>query len=158
MATEIERKFLVNKEKWNALTKPQSKIIRQGYLTTDPDKTIRVRIKDACAYLTIKGKTEGFSRTEIECSIPVKEAEAMLAHFAVSEIDKERFEIPYGQHLWEVDVFHGKNESLIVAEIELKSETEAFEKPDWAGEEVTYDDRYYNSYLSLQPYLTWTNK
>jgi CYTH domain-containing protein len=155
MVTEIERKFLVNKEKWNALAKPQSKTIRQGYLTTDPDKTIRVRIKDAKAYLTIKGKTEGFSRTEIECSIPVKEATEMLAHFAVSEIDKERFEILYQQHLWEVDVFHGKNESLIVAEIELKNETDEFEKPDWLGEEVTDDERYYNSYLSLRPYSSW---
>jgi CYTH domain-containing protein len=155
MAVEIERKFLINKEKWDALSKPKSKKIRQGYLLTEADKTIRIRIKDSGAFLTIKRKTEGFSRTEIECAIPVKEAEEMLTQFAVSEIEKERFEILYGQRLWEIDVFHGANEGLIVAELELEDESATFEKPDWVGEEVTTDIRYYNSHLSLHPFNTW---
>lgn len=152
MAVEIERKFLVDKEKWNALAKPQSKAIRQGYITTEPEKTIRVRITGDEAYLTIKGKTTGFSRTEIECSIPVATATEMLQYFSISEIDKERYYMPHGQHMWEVDVFHGKNEGLIIAEIELENETAAFEKPDWIAGEVTHDQRYYNSHLSLNPF------
>lgn len=152
MAVEIERKFLVDKEKWNALPKPQSKAIRQGYITTEPEKTIRVRITGNEAYLTIKGKTTGFSRTEIECNIPVTTAAETLQHFSTSEIDKERYEIPYGQHIWEVDVFHGKNEGLILAEIELEDEAAIFEKPDWVAAEVTDDPRYYNARLSLHPF------
>jgi len=155
MGIEIERKFLVDKEKWEALLKPESKKIRQGYITTDPAKTIRIRIKDDEAFLTIKGNATGFSRTEIECTIPVKEAEEMLQHFATSEIDKERFEIALGQRLWEVDVFHGKNEGLIVAELELENENDTFEMPDWIDKEVTDDNRYYNSYLSLYPFTGW---
>lgn len=155
MAIEIERKFLVDKDKWAALSKPPGKPIRQGYLSSEPEKTIRIRIKGEEAYLTIKGKTEGFSRTEIECKIPVKEASEMLQHFADAVIDKERYEIPYRKHIWEVDVFHGKNEGLIVAEIELKDEDEVFDKPGWVAEEVTNDLRYYNSNLSLHPFSEW---
>lgn len=155
MSIEIEKKFLVDKEKWNALLKPESKKIRQGYITTDPAKTIRIRVKNNEAFLTIKGTTTGFSRREIECSIPVTEAEQMLLHFAESEIDKERFEIPLGERLWEVDVFHGKNEGLIVAELELEHEDETFETPGWLGKEVTEDSRYYNSYLSMHPFTQW---
>ncbi|KAA5533694.1 CYTH domain-containing protein [Taibaiella lutea] len=155
MAIEIERKFLINKEKWNALPKPESKFIRQGYITTDAEKTIRVRITGNEAYLTIKGKTTGFSRTEIECTIPATTATEMLQQFAITEIIKERYRLPYQQHIWEVDVFHGKNEGLIVAEIELENESVIFEKPDWVAEEVTDDSRYYNSNLSLNPFLNW---
>jgi adenylate cyclase len=156
MALEIERKFLVHRDKWEALSKPMPQNIRQGYISTEPEKTIRVRIKDSDAYLTIKGKTEGFSRTEIECPIPLLEATEMLAHFALSEIEKERFEIMFGKHLWEVDVFHGSNEGLIVAEIELENESATFGLPDWIAVEVTDDIRYYNSYLSLHPYSAWS--
>lgn len=155
MAVETERKFLVNKEKWNALTKPESHIIWQGYITTDPDKTIRVRIRDEEAYLTIKGASEGFSRTEIECNIPLTTATEMLQQFSVSEIEKERYEIRHQNKVWEVDVFHGKNEGLVVAEIELEDESEAFDKPEWITEEVTDDARYYNAQLSLHPFSTW---
>lgn len=155
MAVEIERKFLVDKEKWDALAKPKSNFIRQGYIITEPEKTIRVRITDNEAYLTVKGKTTGFSRTEIECNIPVATAAEMLQYFSTAEIDKERYEIPYGQYIWEVDVFHGQNEGLIVAEIELENESAIFEKPDWIAEEVTNDLRYYNSNLSLNPFLSW---
>ena len=155
MAIEIERKFLVDVDKWSLLSKPKSKNIKQGYLTSEPEKTIRIRVKDDEAFLTVKGKTQSFSRMEIECNIPVKEAEEMLAGFAVSSIEKERFEILYRQRLWEVDVFHGKNEGLIVAEIELEDESAVFEKPDWIAEEVTNDLRYYNSNLSLHPFISW---
>src|ERR1700748_90876 len=149
MAIETERKFLIHKSRWDALPKPESKKIKQGYITTDPEKTIRIRIKDREAFLTIKGKTEGFSRTEVECNIPTNTAEEWLAHFAVASVEKERFEIPYQQRLWEVDVFHGDNEGLIVAEIELENESVVFEAPEWVDKEVTDDLRYYHSYLSL---------
>jgi len=155
MAVEIERKFLVDKEKWDALPKPKSNFIRQGYIITDPEKTIRIRISGDEAFLTIKGETTGFSRTEIECNIPVAAAAEMLQHFSTAEIHKERYNISYGQHTWEVDVFHGKNEGLIIAEIELESESDVFEKPDWLAGEVTGDLRYYNSNLSLNPFLSW---
>lgn len=156
MAIETERKFLIHKDRWYALSKPESKKIKQGYITIDPEKTIRVRIKEKEAFLTIKGKTEGFSRTEIECNIPVDRAEEMLAHFAIAFIEKERFGILYEQRLWEVDVFHGANEGLIVAEIELENETVMFERPEWVDKEVTHDPRFYNSYLSLHPFNSWT--
>jgi adenylate cyclase len=155
MAIETERKFLLRKDRWNALPKPESKKIKQGYITTDPEKTIRIRIKDEEAFLTIKGKTERFSRTEIECKIPVDKAEEMLSHFAATFIEKERFEILYGQRLWEIDVFHGANEGLIIAEIELENESAVFEIPEWVDKEVTDEVRYYNSYLSLHPFNSW---
>lgn len=156
MAIETERKFLVDKEKWAALEKPAPQLFRQGYLTTDPDKTIRIRIAGTQAYLTVKGATNGFSRTEIECGLPLKEAMEMLAEFAEAEISKQRYYISFGQKTWEVDEFLGHNEGLIIAELELESETETFEKPDWVLDEVTEDNRYYNSALSLHPFKNWS--
>lgn len=158
MATERERKFLVDKTMWLQLEKPPGKRLRQGYITCDPSKTIRIRVAEENAWLTIKGATTGFSRTEIECALPLAEAMEMLEHFAVSEISKTRYEIPFAGKIWEVDVFEGTNEGLIVAEIELESEAEYVEKPAWITAEVTADKRYYNASLSIHPYTDWKNK
>jgi len=156
MALEIERKFLINHEKWNTLLKPEGKLYRQGYLLSDDQKTIRIRLSDANAFITIKGNTTGITRNEFEYSIPKDDAKQLLDSFAASEVSKTRYEIYYKNKLWEVDVFHGSNEGLIVAEIELKSEDEDFELPEWVTEEVTDDARYYNSNLSLRPFNQWS--
>lgn len=155
MAIEIERKFLVNKEKWNALEKTDKFFLRQGYILNDPDKTIRVRITDASAFLTIKGRSVGATRPEFEYEIPKEDAVKLLDQFSVSGIEKYRYEIPYKGKLWEVDEFHGDNLGLVVAEIELQSEDEKFELPEWVEKEVTEDVRYYNSNLSVRPFSQW---
>ncbi|MCX6232462.1 MAG: CYTH domain-containing protein [Bacteroidetes bacterium] len=155
MPLEIERKFLVNQEKWNAIEKPQQNNYRQGYLLTDPMKTIRVRVTDTAAFLTIKGLNQGATRLEFEYEIPIADAEALLNNFAVAELIKIRYKIVYKDKLWEVDEFLGANTGLIVAEIELESEIEAFELPPWVDKEVTGDEKYYNSNLSLHPFNTW---
>ena len=144
---EIERKFLVNKEKWELVSKPSPKRIVQAYLVRTPEKTIRVRIKDEKGFLTIKGPTVGISRSEFEYEIPLNEANELIEQFADKIIEKYRFEITIGNHLWEVDEFHGKLEGLMIAEIELTSEDEAFEKPDWVTEDVSMDQQYFNSNL-----------
>jgi adenylate cyclase len=155
MPKEIERKFLVHPQRWEALEKPIGHQLQQGYLSTQPHKTIRVRIADARAFLTIKGITTGASRSEFEYEIPADEAAELLAQFSEAELSKVRYEINFGQKCWEVDVFSGDNAGLIVAEIELDSETETFELPDWIAEEVTEDVRYYNANLTLNPYKNW---
>lgn len=155
MGVEIERKFLVYREKWNQLVKPYGMVIRQGYMHREPSKTIRVRIKDKESYITIKGKLEGISRSEYEYQIPLNDGNEMLASFCDTVIDKVRYCITYAGKLWEVDVFAGDNEGLIVAEIELDDEHEQFDVPDWIGVEVTEDKRYYNSNLSVSPYNSW---
>ena len=157
--TEIERKFLVVDDdfKYEAVT---HKRIVQGYLNSHPERTVRVRIKGNEGYLTIKGKgnESGTTRMEWETAIPVGEAEQLLQFCEKGIIDKVRYEVPSGKHIIEVDVFYGDNAGLVIAEIELKEENEAFEKPAWLGKEVTGDKRYYNSYLSNTPYTLWTNK
>jgi CYTH domain-containing protein len=156
MALEIERKFLVHHEGWNQIKNNcKQKLIRQGYLSTDPEKTIRVRISGNEAFLTIKGKNEGAVRSEFEYTIPLDDAAQLLNHFCTGELSKTRFLFPHGNHTWEIDVFSGKNEGLIVAEIELQSENESFEKPDWIAAEVTQDKRYFNSNLVKQPFCEW---
>lgn len=155
MGKEIERKFLVDLEKWNKLSKPAGHHYRQGYLLTDPNKTIRVRLTDTNGYLTIKGKSSGISRPEFEYEIPKEEARELLDNFSVSELSKTRYKIEYMNKLWEVDVFEKDNEGLIVAEIELELEKEEFEKPDWVAKEVTEDERYYNSNLTQYPFKNW---
>lgn len=144
---EIERKFLVNKEKWELVNKSAPKRIVQAYLVRTPEKTIRVRIKDEKGFLTIKGPTVGISRSEFEYEIPLNEANELIEQFADKIIEKYRFEITIGNHLWEVDEFHGKLEGLMIAEIELTSEEETFEKPDWVTEDVSLDQQYFNSNL-----------
>lgn len=155
MPQEIERKFLVHHEKWNELEKPQGQHFRQGYLLTDPNKTIRVRLTPTQGFLTIKGKNIGATRPEYEYEIPMQEAKELLDQFAISELSKTRYLIPFENKTWEVDEFLGDNLGLIVAEIELKSEDEDFNIPKWIAEEVTNDNKYYNSNLTIHPFTNW---
>lgn len=154
--TEIERKFLVTSEAFKKEAFAQNRIA-QGYLSAVPERTVRVRIKGNKGFLTIKGasNTSGLTRFEWEKEIPVNEAAALLKLCEKGIIDKIRFEVKMGNHVFEIDEFYGDNEGLVMAEIELKSETETFEKPSWLGKEVTSDNRYYNSYLSKNPYKNW---
>jgi adenylate cyclase len=155
MGIEIERKFLVHMELWNAVAKPVGRMFRQGYLVKNPRKTIRVRLTDSTAYLTIKGPTVGTTRQEFEYEIPRNEAEQLLEQFAISELQKIRYNIMYKEKLWEVDVFLGDNLGLIIAEIELNSESEPFNLPPWIDREVTGEKKYYNSNLAKRPFLRW---
>jgi CYTH domain-containing protein len=155
---ETERKFLVDRDKWLKLSRPAGIIYRQGYLSMDAEKVVRVRVAGDLGYLTIKGNSETLSRPEFEYAIPVSEAREMLELFAPSGISKTRTRIPAGNHTWEVDEFMGENEGLIIAEIELAGPEEPFEKPGWVAEEVTGDERYYNARLSLHPYRAWEKK
>jgi adenylate cyclase len=153
---EIERKFLVRNDsfKKEAFAKNH---IAQGYLSSVPERTVRVRIKSEKGSLTIKGASNdsGLSRFEWEKEIPISEAKSLLLLCEKGVIDKTRFEIKKGNHVFEVDEFYNDNEGLIVAEIELDSENDTFEKPDWLGKEVTGDIRYYNAYLSKNPFKNW---
>lgn len=153
---EIERKFLVtsNAFKSDSLRKNH---IAQGYLNSEPERTVRVRIKGEKGFLTIKGQSSetGISRFEWEKEIPITEAKELLLLCEKGVIEKTRYEIQLGQHLFEVDEFHRENEGLIIAEVELQSESEIFEKPLWLGQEVTRDPRYFNSYLSKHPFKSW---
>lgn len=153
---EIERKFLVKSNDFKEKAFTQNKIA-QGYLSSIPERTVRVRIKAEKAFLTIKGigQQGGMSRFEWENQIPVDEAIELLALCEKGKIEKTRYEIKFGNHIYEVDEFYGENEGLTMAEIELQSEDESFEKPDWLGEEVTNDERYYNAYLSKNPFKNW---
>lgn len=153
---EIERKFLVKSQDFIIQSFTKNRIV-QGYLNSDLERTVRVRIKGDKGFLTIKGKgnESGTTRLEWEKEISLQEAEQLLPLCEKGIIDKTRYEINVGQHVYEVDIFTGDNEGLIVAEIELKSENETFEKPDWLGKEVTGDKRYYNAYLSNFPYKNW---
>lgn len=153
---EIERKFLVTKDSFLKQFKNKNRIA-QGYLSSVPERTVRVRIKGNKGFLTIKGKSNksGLSRMEWEKEIDVNEAESILEICESNVIDKIRYEVEFGNHIIEVDVFEGTNKGLILAEIELQAENESFEKPDWLGEEVTGDIKYYNAYLSKNPFLSW---
>ncbi|GAB6393765.1 MAG: CYTH domain-containing protein [Bacteroidales bacterium] len=155
MGVERERKFLVTGNFMDGVQ--SSRRIRQGYLCTDPERTVRVRIAGDEAFITVKGLSgENFlSRYEFEQKIPPADAEALLGLCKPGIIDKVRHCVPFGNHIWEVDVFLGENEGLTIAEIELASAGEPFEKPAWAGKEVTPDKRYYNAALSQTPYSQW---
>lgn len=155
MGYEIERKFLVNGDyKADAY---ESMIIRQGYLSLSGNSVIRIRIKGEKAFITIKSAlTEGkIKRHEWEYEIPVEDAEEMLDLCGDVLIEKRRYLVPVGKHTFEVDEFYGKNEGLRIAEVELESEDEPYEKPEWLGAEVTGNVRYYNSFLSIHPYTEW---
>lgn len=154
MGVEIERKFLVNSEQWKNGVE-RSVEIKQGYLSTAPERTVRVRTKGEKGFLTIKGKTQNLSRAEFEYEIPLEEALGLLKLCEGHPIEKVRHEVRVGGKLWEVDVFEGENAGLVLAEIELESEVESFEMPVWAGEEVSADLRYFNSYLSQHPFKGW---
>jgi adenylate cyclase len=155
MAQEIERKFLVKGDFKPFASK--STRIKQGYLCSVPERAVRVRIKGVKGFITIKGigNEEGTSRYEWEKEIPVTEAEDLLKICEPGEIDKTRYLVKAGDHTFEVDEFYGENEGLIIAEIELDSEAENFEKPDWLGEEVTGDNKYYNVMLLKNPFTRW---
>jgi len=154
MSVEIERKFLVLGSAWKTLGQPIA--LRQGYLSSHPDRTVRVRIEGQQGTLTIKGRSQGATRGEWEYPIPLADAAALLDGLCERPlIEKTRTRITHAGMMWEVDEFFGDNLGLVVAEIELDSEDQAFEKPDWIGEEVTQDARYFNSSLIRRPYTSW---
>jgi adenylate cyclase len=154
MGTEIERKFLMASEAWRGLASGER--FQQGYLSTDPARTVRVRLTGSQARLTIKGRTVGASRPEFEYDIPEDDARQLLALCLPPLIDKTRYRIPHGEHIWEVDEFHGVNAGLVIAEVELEDEAEAVALPEWIGEEVTGQRDYYNANLISRPYSTWS--
>jgi adenylate cyclase len=154
MGTEIERKFLMKDDSWRSLATGTK--YRQGYLNSTKERVVRVRTIDDKGFLTIKGITTGATRVEYEYEIPDAEATAMLDDLCEKPlIEKNRYKIALGGVTWEVDEFFGENQGLIVAEVELESEDQQFEKPEWIGEEVTGDPKYFNSNLIQNPYLKW---
>jgi adenylate cyclase len=153
MAKEIERKYLVSGESWKKLTTPTR--YRQGYLNSSKERVVRVRTVGEKGYLTIKGITVGASRLEFEYDIPLDDANAMLELCEKPIIEKNRSKIEHAGLVWEVDEFFGANEGLTVAEVELQSEDQQIDLPDWVGEEVTGDPRYFNSNLISHPYTEW---
>jgi len=156
MPLEIERKFLVDTNKWtpgNAGTR-----LTQAYLGLAPNPTVRIRIAGEKAFLTIKGRSESISRPEFEYEIPVEDALEMMKLAISHPVEKMRYEIQHEGFTWEVDVFSGKNSGLVMAEIELESEFQDFPRPDWLLEEVSHDGRYYNSYLSGCPFQDWSKR
>lgn len=154
MAKEIEKKFLVKGKAWKALAKGIS--YRQGYLNSIKERTVRVRTIADKGYLTVKGITTGATRSEYEYEIPAVDADAMLTDLCEKPlIEKNRYKIKAGDHVWEIDEFFGENQGLVVAEVELTSEDQAFQKPEWIGGEVTGDPRYFNSNLIKHPFTRW---
>jgi adenylate cyclase len=154
MSKEIERKFLIKNESWKIGSKLTS--YRQGYLSTNIERIVRVRTIDQKGFLTIKGKTTGISRSEFEYEIPLDDANIMLDVLCEKPlIEKNRAKIAYKGLIWEVDEFFGENQGLVVAEVELQDENQTFEKPEWIGEEVSGDPRYFNSNLIKMPFTKW---
>ena len=154
MALEIERKFKVANDSWrDSVTRSTS--LRQGYVSTNPEATVRVRLENGVGTLTIKSKTKGISRNEFEYDIPSSEATQLLRLCEGPLIEKARHRVTIGQHTWEIDEFIGDNQGLIIAEIELSSKDESFDKPAWLGKEVSDDARYYNSSLVAHPFSQW---
>lgn len=154
MGIEIERKFLVKGDRWKSLGK--GVLLRQGYLSSAPERVVRVRVEGTSAMLTIKGRNTGATRNEWEYPIPLADAQAFLDGLCERPIiEKYRYRIAHDGMIWEVDEFLGENAGLIVAEIELGSEDQAFAKPEWVGEEVTHDARYFNANLLRHPFSTW---
>ncbi len=156
MAQEIERKFLVKSIDFKQEASKETRIT-QGYLSSVPERTVRVRIKGSSGYITVKGigNSSGASRYEWEKEIPVAEVDELLKICEPGVIDKTRYEVKAGDLKFEIDEFYGENQGLTVAEIELPSESTHFEKPEWLGEEVTGDSKYYNSMLMKHPYTKW---
>ncbi|NYJ26248.1 CYTH domain-containing protein [Allomuricauda sp. ARW1Y1] len=153
---EIERKFLVTGDGFKQQATSQTRIV-QGFLNTDPERTVRVRIKGDKGFLTVKGPSNdsGTTRFEWETEITASEATNLIDLCESGILEKVRFEVPWGDHLFEVDEFLGENKGLVLAEVELKHEDERFEKPNWLGEEVTGQVPYYNSQLSIKPFKEW---
>lgn len=155
MATEIEHKYLVKHELWKQIVPESSVVVKQGYLSSIPTSTIRVRTLGNKGFITIKGKSTGASRPEYEYEIPLTDAEELLGLFCPEVIEKVRHYVHYASNIWEVDEFQGLNSGLVVAEIELEREEQQYEKPEWIDSDVTSDRRYSNSNLVLRPYSTW---
>ena len=153
MGIEIERKFLVAGEGWKNFA-GEGSVCKQGYLAADETKTVRVRVIGEKAYLTIKGSTEGITRPEFEYEIDRRDAVDMLK-LCGSIVEKTRYVLEENGLTWEVDVFYGANDGLVMAEVELESEDQPLNLPDWVGEEVSADPRYYNACLAIHPYTTW---
>ena len=156
MAIEIERKFLVNSDIYKQFAYDQQ-YIKQAYLSSHPERSVRIRIKNDCAYITVKGKSSenGLSRYEWEKEIPVSEAEELLLMCEPGGINKIRYKVKHEDVIVEIDEFFGENEGLVMAEVELSTEIQEFTKPEWLGAEVTGDKKYYNSMLSKNPYINW---
>jgi CYTH domain-containing protein len=152
MGVEIERKFLVRSEAWR---QGAGERMVQGYLNRDKARTVRVRLAGTQAFLTVKGASVGATRAEFEYPIAAADAQALLALCDGPLIDKTRYRIAVGDLVWEVDEFCGDNAGLVVAEVELPSEDAVFSKPEWVGQEVTHDARYFNSNLSSHPFTRW---
>ena len=154
MGVEIERKFLLAGDAWRGLGVPV--LLRQGYLASDPDRTVRVRIEGDQGSMTIKGRSVGATRGEWEYPIPLLDAAELLERLCQQPlVEKYRSRIEFAGHVWEVDEFIGANQGLVVAEIELASEDQGFDKPAWIGAEVTGERRYFNSSLISRPFSTW---
>ena len=153
MGIEIERKFLVVGEDWKQGITPQ--LLSQGYLNRDKQRTVRVRIAGDEAWLTIKGQSQGATRAEFEYAIPLEDARALLALSDGPCVEKYRWRVAHDGLVWEVDEFLGENAGLLVAEVELSSEDQVFDKPAWVGAEVSHDPRYFNSSLASRPYRSW---
>lgn len=157
MADEIERKFLLINDAWRNDVY-QQRIMRQGYLNSGEKSSVRVRVADDKAYLNIKSATLGIFRKEYEYEIPLADANEILNQLCDGPlIEKIRYYVKYAQHVWEIDVFSGDNQGLVVAEVELAHESEAFERPYWCGQEVSGDTRYYNVCLAKVPYKNWSS-
>ena len=157
MATEIERRFLLASDEWRSQATSE-RTLRQGYLVTEEQMSLRVRISADRAWMTLKGRSKGASRSEFEYPVPLADAEAMMEEFCDSRrIDKRRYEVPVGSHTFEIDVFEGRNAGLVIAEVELSHEAEAFARPDWLGPEVTDQSRYVNARLAVRPYDEWSD-
>ncbi len=153
MAIEIERKFLVKKNSW---TRPnEGTLYIQGYLSSSPETTVRIRIAGKIGFITIKGKTTGFSREEFEYEIPVEDAEILLKKCKNAPIKKIRYKVLLNGTLWEIDEFLEENSGLLMAEVELPDEKASFFRPEWLGKEVTDDKRYHNSHIAQHPFKTW---
>ena len=154
MGTEIERKFLVSGTSWK--TAASGRDIRQGYLSLDKERTVRVRAVEDQAWITVKGLTRRFSRQEFEYEIPLEDARQLLESLCHQPlIEKTRYRVRHGENLWVVDEFHGANDGLVLAEIELASEQENFDRPPWLGAEVSDDARYFNARLAIEPFRDW---
>ncbi len=154
MAIEIEKKFLLLNNNWKQDT--TSSIYYQGYIVSGMGKTVRVRIAGEKSYLTIKGKHSGISRMEFEYEIPMEDARILLEELCEKPIiHKKRYIKKQGGFVWEIDEFYGENDGLVMAEIELEHEDQDFPKPEWLGKEVTYDSRFYNASLRINPYMNW---
>jgi CYTH domain-containing protein len=157
MATEIERKFLLGNDAWKRAIDGPGLLVRQGYLSDGRQCTVRVRVKGEKAWITVKGPTIRCSRSEYEYPIPIEDATAMLDSLSAKPlIEKTRYTVTRGGVVFEIDEFHAENAGLVLAEVELESEDQAVDLPDWIGEEVTGDPRYYNSNLARFPYTQWT--